>query len=129
MGEVMAWKSSGVGSVDLEIYEDGHQMRNFDGDLAPHIHVKTCNLRFKGNPIYDSWTVDRKDPLCMCPTSEDKIILVYADSFDVYAEGEVVGFVNAVDIKDKWKPTKKIPHKVAIYLEDIKDLILPIENI
>lgn len=129
MGEVMAWKASGVGSIDLEIYEDGHQERNFDGDLAPYVHVKTCNLRFKGNSAYDSWIVDMKDPLCTNPAPEDKIILVYADSYNDYAIGEVAGFVNAVDVKDIWKPTKKIPHKVAIYIDDIKGMIHPIENI
>lgn len=127
IGEVVAWKLTGIGEVDFDIYEDGNKHVDFEYDLAKYVHVKTCNSRFKDSP-FDSWTVDKRDPMCCDPDPWEIVILCYASVHSDYAEGDAIGFVVAKDVVDLWKPTKKIPHKVAIYKDDIEDLIKPIED-
>jgi hypothetical protein len=117
VGEVAAWKVCGGKQPDFEIYENGRP--NFDADLGNHIHVKTCHLRYKGRPL-DSWTVDKRDPLCFNPHPKDVIVLVYANE---YGDNEVVGYVNATDVKPYWRPTRNLYHKLAIYRSDIKEFI------
>lgn len=91
----------------------------FGGDLDQYTHVKTCHTRAKGGPL-DSWTCDKKDPIITGPEEDDAIILVYANEQGEY---EIVGFVWAMEVQNLWKPTAKLPWKVALYRPDIEDKI------
>jgi hypothetical protein len=128
LGEVIAWKQSGIGKVDFKIYPDGHEKRNFDGDLMKYVHVKTCRLALHGT-VYDSWLIDKKDPLYTHPDPWDIIILCYAEVYEDHGKGTSIGFVLAHEVQHVIKPSQKIPHKVALYRKDIKDYIKPIKDI
>lgn len=119
IGEFAAWAIYGGTKPDFNLYENGKV--NFDGDLGPGKHVKTCHIKYRGRDI-DSWTADKKDPIVFDPTDDDMIILVYADE---KGTAYIEGHVKASDVKKFWKPTRNIPHKVAIYRDDIEEFIQP----
>lgn len=117
IGECAAWKATKIGKLDFS-YRETNTFK-YDGDLDENTHVKTCHIKYKDSQ-FDSWTVDKKDPVCVSPKDNDIIILVYANE-EGYSE--IIGFVNAKEIQPYWKPTKLIPHKLAIYKNDIIHMV------
>lgn len=112
-----AYKLDLMHLCDMTIYERGQV--KLGGDLGKHIHVKTCHIKYKGTD-FDSWLVDINDAIYLKPSEEDLIYLAYANE-----EGycEMIGHVKATDVYNRWEKSKKLAHKRAIYLDDIKDLI------
>jgi hypothetical protein len=108
--------------IDFDVYETGNV--KFEADLGKHIHVKTCHIDAKGTEL-DSWLVDKSDDVFHNPHKNDKIYLAYANEL---GKCEVLGYVNAVDVYWIWKSSKTLFHKMALYIDDIKDLIHPIKN-
>ena len=123
LGEFGACKVYG-GVPDLELRENGTFY--FDHDLNPGVHVKTCSFQERARS--DSWTFDKKDPIVKSPADHERVILTYADINEEKSCGEVevVGYVMAKDLVDKYVPCRSptMSHKCAILRADIEDLIV-----
>ena len=116
-GVAQLWKKEEL--IDFEIHKNGKVQ--YTADLGTNVHVKTCHLKFKNKP-QDSWTVDRRDPLCTNPKPTDIIVLVYANQ---HGNIEVYGHVMATQVIKYWKDciSPVLAHKQAIYKNDIDSLI------
>ena len=128
VGEVGARKELGYGAVDFTVYKGTKTLvKNTAFDLAPNIHVKTCNLKYRATK-YDGFLVGLSDSIVKAPQKEDKIILVYADESGNY---EVVGYVYVSEVAHLYKPpvNTNLLHKIALYTKDIEDYVRPIEEI
>lgn len=137
-GEVGAANVVG-GSVDFEVWGTGRRGADqFEPDIrqpkqqqlmGKHVHVKTCGLKHgmvKTDKFYpsnsSSWTVDVNDPVFRQPSSQDVIVLMFANERgDVYS----FGWVAAMDVVRMWKPcfSRNMAHKRAIYVGDLIGVI------
>lgn len=126
-GEYAAWKATGLGSVDFQIYPDGTVFENCSGDLGPHWHVKTANTQYRGTR-YDGWLVGKGEKIVDTPTIRDILILCYADDT---GEVDVIGWVRATEVKSFYRRpvSPKLNHKTALYYDDIKHLIYNLEDL
>jgi len=102
-----------LGKLDWAFYEKPGYDPDYSG--GP-FHSKMCSYLERERT--NSWTCDRRDPLYVDPAADDEIFLAYGNAAGKYT---VVGSVMAKHLQGLWKPAKTLKHKVAIYLEDIKD--------
>jgi len=92
-------------SIDLDKYDNntfGHEC-----DMNNKVTVKTCSMLYAC-----SWMAAKDDPIVSCPTDET-IILCTTGSMSI----EIFGIVKAADLYGRWRPTYKLPHKLAVYLD------------
>lgn len=121
----MAWASYFKADVDFQI----RKKAVFDTDLTnvpqpyhvARMHVKTTVKDFYGNSRYDSWMVERNDPLVTKPDQYDWFLLSYVlPDFSV----EMYGILGSHEIE--WKETERLPRKLAVYRSDVDHLITKI---
>lgn len=100
------------GQVNYDIFKTGTY--NHSADIGPNVYVKTCSSE-EAKKYGTSWLFDRYDPLVVEPQSDQKIILVCANQD---GKAYVLGHVCATDLAGLFGPSRKLPHKVAIWLND-----------
>lgn len=127
IGEYAAWKATGIGEVDFNIYKDREVSKNCVGDLDEVTHVKTCAEEYRDTK-YDGWLVSLYDKFFDAPKLDDRIILCYAT---IDGAVDVVGWVKATEMKPFYRlpQNRKLAHKLAIYRSDISHIIYPIESL
>ena len=124
------------GEMACDVWATGSRRGlQFDPDITTvkgpfssyNIHVKTCHMKhgrlIDGTTLLPSasasWTIDASDPVMLCPSSSDIIVLMFANE-----QGDVfgLGWVYALDVACLWKPCRSpyMRHKRAIYFPDIK---------
>lgn len=124
----LAWQSVTGGTVNFDITPVGR----FDSDITgstvvpfagKKLHVKTTKKDGTVAP-YDSWMVERKDPLITDPQPEDILLLSYTyDNFTV----ELFGILPVSALKEAhWQPTEVIPQKLCIKREHIERYLVRI---
>lgn len=122
VGEVAAAKFTG-GNIDFTIWDTGSRgsdqfepdIQNPTGNFSgKNVHVKTTsNLEW-------GWTIDRADPLIQKPDPDDVYVFMF---YNGKGKPQLVGWVEASTLVGKYKPTKKLKHKVALYYPDIKNYL------
>lgn len=127
VGEYAAWKATGIGQVDFNIYAASQVKHKCMGDLDDHTHVKTCHSKWRGTK-YDGWLVGYLESYIDKPADNDRIILTYGDEAGLV---DVVGFIYAKEVKGKYRlpVNRRLEHKVALYAEDMGPFMRPLEEL
>lgn len=112
---------------DLAIYDKSK--KNYSKDLLAgdkHIHVKSQGVKSAKN-YGSSWIFQKTDPLVASPTDQDFLALcLVEDHLDV----RFMGFLPAKKaVFRELKVFKYRGTKTALYLEDVKDLLLTKEEL
>lgn len=127
IGEYGVAIAIGIGSVDFKIYSDGQVNKNCQSDLAPGVHVKTCNLESKGKRA-DGWLISISERLLTDSGKSDIVIFCYASLAGAI---EVVGWLSAAECKQYLRPpvNRNLQHKLAIYASDVDGKLMNISEV
>ena len=116
-------EACGIERPDLVIRPKNEQ--HYGPDLGEHLYVKACCA---DDDFYDwSWTISKEDPAYVSPFPEDIIVLCRfrGDKEKMRIDRvQVLGWVPAKEMKelDKWRPARRIRHKVCIYAKEMTGL-------
>lgn len=124
----IAWLTLTGGQADFGITPKG----KFDCDITgataypfvgKRLHVKTTGKEGSVAP-WDSWMVEKNDPLINDPKKDDMLLLSYTyDNFCV----ELFGILPVTALRiEHWQPTELIPEKLCIKREHIEKFVIRI---